>query len=232
MLEVLSMEIEQEIPENTLSRLMALVSPGRRERIDRLHNKRKAVSMLMGEVIARKAISKRAGLQNHTLEFSLNQYGKPLLLNTPNLHFNISHSGNLVVCALDNKPVGVDVEIHKSVNSEAAFSRCEHSFLKIARRFFRHDENEFIVADMGRSIERFYEIWTMKESYVKWEGRGMSTSFDSFSVLDIMRQDDMFFHSLDVRTDASCSVCSNTEKINSHVSYDISDVLLFFESSW
>ena len=219
MLEVLSMEVQAEIPEKTLSRLMALVSQGKRDRIDRLLSKRNAVNMLMGEVITRKAISVRTGLQNHTIEFSHNQYGKPLLLNSSNLHFNISHSGNLVVCALDNKPVGIDVEIHKSVN------------LKIARRFFCQDENEFILADMDRSIERFYKIWTMKESYVKWEGRGMSTPFDSFSVLDIMRQDKMFFHSLDVRVDASCSICTKTEKVNSFVNHDLSEILLFFDLS-
>ena len=220
MLEVLSMEIESEIPEKTLSRLMALVSPAKRDRVERLLSKRNAVNMLMGEVITRMAISVRTGLKNHMLEFSLNQYGKPLLLNDPDLHFNISHSGNLVVCALDNKPVGIDVEIHKQVN------------LKIARRYFCQDENNFIIADMGKVIERFYKIWTMKESYVKWEGRGMSTPFDSFSVLDIMRQNRMFFHSMDVRAGASCNICTNTKTVNSYVSHDLSNILLFFESYW
>ena len=220
MLEVLSMEIEPEIPEKTLSRLKTLVSLAKRDRIDRLLNKRNAVNMLMGEVITRMAISVRTGLQNNELEFSLNQYGKPLLLNAPDLHFNISHSGNLVVCALDNKPVGIDVEIHKLAN------------LKIARRYFCQDENNFIIADMDKAIERFYKIWTMKESYVKWDGKGMSTPFDSFSVLDIMRQNKIFFHSLDVRADSSCSICTNTKKVNSYISRDLNDILLFFEFSW
>ena len=44
------------------------------------------------------------------LKFEKNQYGKPYLSEHPDFYFNISHSGEYVLCAIDNNPIGVDIE--------------------------------------------------------------------------------------------------------------------------
>ena len=54
-----------------------------------------------------------------------NEYGKPGIVGLPDFHFNLSHSGSWVVCAIDNKPLGVDVQ-----------EICQRTDLDIAERFF------------------------------------------------------------------------------------------------
>lgn len=58
----------------------------------------------------------------------IGKYGKPFLLNSPHIHYNVSHTGDYVFCALADEPVRIDVELIKSVD------------LKIAKRFFAVDE--------------------------------------------------------------------------------------------
>jgi len=73
---------------------------------------------------------------------------------------------------LDDQPVGIDIEHIKQIE------------IKIAKRFFAPDELVYVVsADDSLLAQRFYEIWTKKESRIKWEGRGLSKSLPGFSCL-------------------------------------------------
>lgn len=51
--------------------------------------------------------------------------GKPVVRHIPSFHFNLSHSGDWVVCAIDDAPVGIDIEEIKPID------------LAIAKRFFQ-----------------------------------------------------------------------------------------------
>lgn len=50
------------------------------------------------------------GLREKDMRYSFNQAGKPSFRDYPDLHFNLSHSGNIAVAAISKHPVGVDVE--------------------------------------------------------------------------------------------------------------------------
>ena len=83
-------------------------------------------------------------------------------------HFNLSHSGPWVALAVGEERVGVDVEcFRESRNVEA-----------LAKRYFTPEEQAFV----GSSQGRFLEIWTAKEARLKWEGTGLRTKLDGFSV--------------------------------------------------
>ena len=99
--------------------------------------------------------------------------GKPRIAGQDHFHYNLSHSGNRVVIAWGNSPVGVDVQkMDENVGKEA-----------LARRYFTHEEQEFILEQPERIDERFYEVWTGKEAYLKYLGTGLTKSLASFSVL-------------------------------------------------
>ena len=213
MLEVYSVETDTDISNEAFFNLLNLVASEKRRRIERLSNRRDAVNMLIGDIIARKAICRRTGLTNKSLVFRLNQYGKPFLENGTDIYFNISHSGNFAVCALNSETVGIDIEIIKKAN------------LKVAKRFFCPDEHEFITK-ANKINEAFYKIWTMKESFVKWEGKGLSTPLDSFSVLEIERRGRPYFHAVNVPGEVYCSVCTDTELINPCIHGKLSDLLI------
>ena len=98
------------------------------------------------------------------MNYGLN--GKPRL---KDIEFNLSHSHNLVVCAISEKPVGIDVE------------RIKDAYEHIADRFFTPTEVRYLAQYAGETKRsEFFRLWTMKESYMKMTGEGMKLALDRF----------------------------------------------------
>ena len=93
--------------------------------------------------------------------------GRPFFRGYPGLYCSVTHSGGVWLCALSGSPVGVDLQ--QSENRD---------ILKIAARFFRPEETEWL----RRNPSRFFEVWCAKESYVKYTGEGLA-GLDGFSVI-------------------------------------------------
>jgi phosphopantetheine--protein transferase-like protein len=114
-------------------------------------------------------------------EISKGKHGKPYFSGAElgAVLFSRSHSnGCEIVCFSDGK-VGVDCE--------DTFARDGRNpdFEKVARRFFSLDEQEYIAYGDPGAKDRFYEVWTAKEAYMKYTGNGFSEGFQSFSVFDL-----------------------------------------------
>lgn len=114
----------------------------------------------------------RTGIE--MLKISKSEYGKPYLVDYPNVHFNVTHAKGLIVCALSDQPIGIDVEKIK---------RLKRLRGAIAKRYFTETEQGYVFSEVNSQEERFIEIWTKKEAYVKWTGKGMKIPFNSFDVL-------------------------------------------------
>ncbi len=99
---------------------------------------------------------------------SRTQKGKPFFKRIP-LEFSVSHSENIWVCAMGHSRVGIDVQIEKTAKT-----------LEIAKRFFTKEESDFVLLN-GAST--FFEIWAMKEAFVKFTGEGISYGLDKFTVV-------------------------------------------------
>jgi 4'-phosphopantetheinyl transferase len=100
--------------------------------------------------------------------------GKPELLNSPlPLRFNLSHTQGLICCAVTlSVDVGVDVE---SVNRRVAH-------LNVADYKFSESEvAELKSHPQASQKQRFFDYWTLKESYIKAVGGGLSIPLDQFS---------------------------------------------------
>lgn len=110
--------------------------------------------------------------------FAKNPYGRPHAVNLPKgreLHFNLSHAEGLVVAALSTqRAMGVDVEI---MDRKVAVEQ-------LAQRFFSFRETEDLL-DLGESKQaaRFFDLWTLKEAYIKACGMGLSIPLDQFSFI-------------------------------------------------
>ena len=94
--------------------------------------------------------------------------GKPYVKGRENFHYNLSHSGRYVVIAWGDVPVGVDVQKHENTLDRRA----------VAEQSFAPDERIYA----GESAERFFEVWTGKESYLKYTGEGLRRDMRSFSM--------------------------------------------------
>ena len=133
--------------------------------------------------------------------------GKPFLPGNPALHFNLSHSGRWVVIAWADQPVGIDVET----------VRMDHRKEGLARRFYHQAEQEYLF-QLQDWRWRFFEVWTKKESYLKYLGTGIDRALNSFSVFDLP---EVAFHTQPLEdavlsvcaADATCEVISLTTKM-------------------
>lgn len=165
------LEIDRNIEKDDFDRLLRCVSKEKKERINRFHRFEDAQRTLLGDVLARYAVCKRLGIGNRDLAVETNAYGKPLLRKPEGIHFNISHSGHWVICAVDDTAVGIDVEMIKPID------------LEIAKRFFSRDEYRYLMNQPEEmKLKCFYRLWTLKESYIKTEGKGLSIPLNSFTI--------------------------------------------------
>lgn len=112
----------------------------------------------------------QAGIPPEDQIFSQNEYGKPYLLNCPDIHFSLSHSGIWAACAVSDHPVGVDVEL----------PRCR---LGLAKRYFHPSELDG-VEQMNRveQADHLNRLWTAKEAFLKMLGCGVTVPLDSFLI--------------------------------------------------
>lgn len=131
-------------------------------------------------------------------EIILNRWGKPFAGKT-GVYFSLSHSGDYTLLASDDGEVGVDIEKNGAVSQG------------VARRAFAPDELRWM--DEAPE-ERFYRLWTMKESVIKLDGRGFSLPPESFSVMGLINggpmltdQGEIFGHT-ELFHDCTLSVCA------------------------
>ncbi|MGI5963232.1 MAG: 4'-phosphopantetheinyl transferase family protein [Lawsonibacter sp.] len=95
--------------------------------------------------------------------------GKPYFSAHPCWEFNLSHSGEMVFCALDEKPVGADIQVVRQLRPNMPIRVCSSEELEWLRKG----------ADQW---ERFTLLWTLKESRVKYTGTGLRQPIPSIRV--------------------------------------------------
>lgn len=99
------------------------------------------------------------GIPFSAYDVKLNRYSKPEINNE--IHFNISHTRGLACCAIASHPIGIDAELIKPVN------------IKLTDKVCSLKEKECIRSSDNTSFE-FLKYWTLKESYIKKIGMGLS----------------------------------------------------------
>lgn len=142
--------------------------------------------------------------------------GKPIFKSSSHLNFNISHSGNLVVCcATIDSPVGIDIEFIRPVNIE------------IYSNYFDFNEWHYITNSAYPEIE-FLKLWVRKEAIIKADGRGMEIELSSLNCLGNKVKTDMdnwYIQEVDILPDFICTIaCNKFKKI------ELFDFNSFFKS--
>ncbi|CAK6470294.1 4'-phosphopantetheinyl transferase [Peribacillus simplex] len=155
--------------ESDLNKLLVHVSIERQRRVKRFVKLDDAYRSLIGDLMVRFVLKERYGSVKEELRWRTNSFGKPFLPDYPSFHYNISHSGEYVVCAVHDAEVGVDIE------------KIGPFELQLAKVFFTEEEyKQVLEAEDG--LSSFYDIWTLKESYIKAIGKGLSIPLHSFNV--------------------------------------------------
>ena len=155
----------------------ALLTPDELERLSRFRFERDRRLFLSTRALARTVLSNYAAVAPADWRFATNDHGKPLIsapIVVPAIHFNLANTLGLVVCAVSvaHEVVGVDAE---RTNREV-------EALALADRYFSSSE---AVRLRGMSTpeqsEFFFSYWTLKESYIKARGLGLTLPLGQFS---------------------------------------------------
>ena len=118
-----------------------------------------------------RAVCLHTGLRPDLLgEPAVTPLGKPYFPALPELHCSVTHSGSWWLCACSARPVGLDLQIHRSHTDPATLSR----------RFFHPLEDSWLAREDYRA---FFDLWCAKESWVKYTGRGLYDGTESFHVV-------------------------------------------------
>ena len=101
-------------------------------------------------------------------KMSYGPHGKPEI---NGIYFNLSHSYDYVVCAVSHRPVGCDIEKTEKIREN------------IAEHFFTENEVRYLnIFEEKARLDEFYRMWTLKESYMKMTGEGMSLPLKAFDI--------------------------------------------------
>lgn len=151
--------------------LLAFVSKERKERILRYRFEIDRKLSLYSALIVSMRAMQQLGVSNTEIQIEIREDGKPILAEHSEFHFNISHTRSAVLCGFSNEEIGVDVE---KIN-KAPFDIMKKCYTP----------NEIALVDIKvEENENFYKIWTRKEAYGKWNGRGITQDLLSLNTLE------------------------------------------------
>jgi len=211
-----------DLDESHLSLLKSNVSDQRRNRVETLYNSEKAKQQLVSESLIRMVVRKEMGMKE--IGFGACPHGKPFIVGLPNFYYNLSHSGEWVVCATDRAPIGIDIEMVRPVN------------IDLARLYFSTAEYRSLIGKTEPEKNRlFFDLWTLKESYIKAKGGGLTIPLDSFTIyseqgrIRVLSQDgpeEVFFKRYELGLSYRVSVCACNDDFSVGIALvDLDDLL-------
>ncbi|WP_414829126.1 4'-phosphopantetheinyl transferase family protein [Alteromonas sp. H39] len=170
---------ERVIKADIFQRLPSLLSEEEHERWVNMGAKRKQQQFLIARATLRVILSRYLpNTRPDILSIVVDSYGKPSLKNAGHngIQFNLSHTkGKILIGVAINKKIGVDIE----------YMDPKRNWKEIASHYFhpREWDRNLAIYDKKselRAMSAFYKLWTLKEAFLKAEGRGMVTPLDHF----------------------------------------------------
>lgn len=163
-----------ELGEDEERRIRGMVSPRERTRLEQLCHEPTRRCYLVTRRLVRRTLSRLGGRSPDQWRFEIGDHGRPRLANPTEgireLDFNVAHSRRRIALAVARGcRVGVDIEPESR--------QVDHEL--VARKFFHADERRVLQQlDGPRRRRRFLQLWVLKESWMKADGRGIGAGLD------------------------------------------------------
>lgn len=145
------------------------LSQERQKKIEGIRPEKERARSLMAGALLDVGLFRLFDLRERDAVFSYGEQGKPCLRDCPNIHFNLSHSGDYALAVFAPVAVGCDIQQRGQAKNSG----------RIAARFFAEGEQRALSEGAD-----FYRIWARKESFLKLTGAGMAFDMRAFCVTD------------------------------------------------
>lgn len=143
-----------------------LLAPDERSHLLRYRRQSAAELYVLTRALVRSVLATHLGLSPAEIAVTRTETGKPVVAHA--LHFNVSHSGDLILLALsEQRPVGVDVERRRPLSDVA----------RLERRWLTPEERHELAGLRGAGVDEsdaFLRVWSRKEARLKALGVGIA----------------------------------------------------------
>ena len=143
-----------------LDAALDLMSEQRREKVMAFKHEQGRKLSASAYMLLCKALNDVYGITEKPV-FEYSEHGKPSIVGHPEIHFNLSHCRSVAACVVSSRPVGIDVEEVREYKDSLA-------------RYVLNDDEYAAVMSSSSPASEFIRLWTMKESYLKLTGEGIT----------------------------------------------------------
>jgi 4'-phosphopantetheinyl transferase len=162
--------------DHLIAQQVELLASDERERLARLRFRRDRRMFIATRALVRTVLSQYADIEPKTWRFEADDYGKPHLVDPPlshPIHFNLANTRGLIVCAVS--------AVHPRVGVDAERLNRRQDIASLAERYFAAPEvRKLSECPAEQQLKKFFTYWTLKESYIKARGLGLSIPLDKF----------------------------------------------------
>ena len=167
---ILYTKISSELPEQLYKKYLDFLPEDLQNKNLRYRKWQDGTAHLLGKILLIKGFQQLGYDDVELGDLSYNQYGRPQLYD--NIDFNISHSGEYIICAIgQDLKLGVDIEQIKPVDF--------NDF-----RDLMTSEQWHIIENSEEPFKTFFTFWTIKESIIKADSRGLSIPLKEIYIND------------------------------------------------
>lgn len=197
---ILYTENKKPLQEDNLRKMYGLIPLKLRSHIDKHKRWQDKQASLLGKLLLANWAKTNLNDENILHKISIDKKGRPNL--QLEIDFNISHSKDIVVCAINlDGPIGVDIEKISPIEIEDF------------KKYFSLAETKLITGN-NFPLTTFFDIWTKKEAIIKAIGRGFPQQLDKLdtSVLPTLWEGNRWFtKGIFISSDYSCHIATLNE---------------------
>ena len=174
---------------------MRCIHPIERQRIRKFRYRKDAKASIVGRLLMRMWASNTFNIGSNKLEFTRTEKGRPSL--RKNLmksteyennywDFNVSHAGNYTVFVAEKsvEAIGVDVMSLQDIRFDRSDEKIQEFFRIMTKQFTESEWNQIKCSSPSsqtKSLATFFRFWTLKESFVKADGEGLTWDLQRLS---------------------------------------------------
>lgn len=147
--------------EKFLREALANASDFRKKKYEAMNNHQGKLQVIANTYLLNKCLNE-LNLNEKDMDYAIEKNGKLKFTNAQGIHFNLSHSKNMSLAVVSDKPVGCDIQFIDKVDE------------KLYDLVLSEYEKKYVVgANIACPAEKFYEFWAMKEAIIKKDGTGL-----------------------------------------------------------